>query len=42
MSFWQLWACVTGYNKAQGGGKEKFEPMSNEEFDAMVIRHSVQ
>jgi hypothetical protein len=42
MSFWQLAACVAGYNKAQGGGKERPEPMSNDEFDAMVLRHSLQ
>jgi hypothetical protein len=40
MSFWQLAACVKGYNKAQDG-PDKVEPMSNEEFDAMLVRHNI-
>jgi hypothetical protein len=40
MSFWQLAACIKGYNKAQAG-PEKVEPMSNEEFDAMLVRHNI-
>jgi hypothetical protein len=40
MSFWQLAACVKGYNKSQSG-ESKTEPMSNEEFDAMLVRHNI-
>jgi hypothetical protein len=38
MSFWQLGACVDGYNEAHGG-ELSFQPMSNEEFDELVKRH---
>jgi hypothetical protein len=38
MSFWQLGACVDGYNEAHGG-ELHFQPMSDEEFDELVKRH---
>jgi len=39
MSLWQFAACIEGYNKAQGG-EDKPEPMSSDEFDAMLERHA--
>lgn len=40
MSFWQLGACVDGYNSANGGG-EKIEPPSDAEFEQMLRNHGL-
>lgn len=35
MTFWELSACVDGYNRAQGGGHAHQGTMTDEEYDAL-------
>ena len=36
MSMWEYMACVSGFNRAQGGGNaHQGAPMSDEEYDAL-------
>lgn len=39
MSLWQLAACVDGYNAANSP-EEEIDPLSGDEFDAMLSRHA--
>lgn len=38
MTVWELAACIDGYNAAHGGEQEP-EPMTGQEFDALVEEH---
>ena len=39
MTMWEYMACVSGWNRAQGGGyAHQGEPISDEEYDALVAR----
>lgn len=40
MSFWQLSACVDGFNAANGI-EAKAGPMSNQEFDDLLKEHGI-
>ncbi|MEQ3644775.1 MAG: hypothetical protein ABNH17_05545 [Paracoccus sp. (in: a-proteobacteria)] len=36
MTMWEYMACVSGFNRAQGGGNaHQGAPMSDEEYDAL-------
>lgn len=41
MSLWQFAACVDGYNQANGG-TTKPEPLTDAEFDRLLVMHNVQ